>query len=829
MKILSFWALILLLLPYNNTIMAQMSARSTTLAQISGKVVDNNNQAIEFAAISLAQLADKKIVGGAMSDNKGQFVIDNIPLGQYSLQVSFVGFKTLNIEKIEFTTQNTRRDLGNLQLDESGVTLKDVEIKSEKAMFQNQIDRKVFNVDKNLVSQGGTASEVLRQIPSVNLDADNKMSFRGSENVTILVDGKPTTLTSNGNNALDQIPASAIESVEIISNPSAKFDPDGTSGIINIVLKKNRKIGFNGTLTGGIGTGTSTPQGDLTFNKYNASAIINYRNKNVNYFANYSYRRGNNWNFGNFYRQNILTDTTTYFRQDLDNINLSHNHLGKFGADVSFSKNDFLSVTSTLGKSNSTQDQTMFYRSLNANEIVQAISSRATDATTNNFNFDAAANYKHTFAPSKREWSADVYYSTSEEKNNSNYILQNYDLQQQATGSTGTQNSNTQTNSYVLTTQTDYVLPLKKMHKLEMGYKGVYRNISNDFQSFMPTNEFPTLYGDTTFNFNYRENIQAIYTSYTNTHKKLTYQVGIKAEQAFTQANSTETINKQYFNLFPSVFLMQKLPKEQELKLSYSRRINRPSIRSLNPAPDLANPAIFFQGNPNIQPEYIHALEATYAKTWEKISLSATAYFRHTNNVIFRVVDVNNTNGANVAYVKFVNIAKTQNYGVEFINRADIAKWWNLVTTFNVFRAIVDATNINNNSNDNFNGSIRLTSNMNFKKGLAIQVSGNYNTPTAVAQGFIKPFTQVEVGIRKDLWKGKANISANVSDIFNTQQFAINTKDYNFDQEALRKRETRVGNITFTYRFGQSDKDNSKKGGKEKSRTDFKNDEGGGL
>lgn len=815
-------------------IMAQppaAGANSTlpAIGKISGRIVDAiTKEGIEFASVSVANTSDNKVINGSLTDAKGKFVIEQIPAGNYHLQIAFVGYKNNSIENISLKSNALFFDAGTILLQESAVDLKTVEITGEKAAFQNKIDRKVFNVDKNIVSQGGTAAEVLRQVPSVSMDADNKMNFRGSENVTILIDGKPTSLSTNGSNALEQIPASSIEAIEIISNPSAKFDPDGTSGIINIVLKKNKQRGFNGSVTAGAGTGTTTPAGSLTTNKYNAALNVNYRTKLFNLFGNYSYRRGNNWSFGDFKRTNIYTnpDTTNLFRQKLNNIGINDIHLAKIGTDIYLNKQDFLSLSATYTLNKGSNDQGIMYSIFDQATTLQSVFGRDAYTNSDGQNVDFSLNFRHAFKNPKRELTVDALYSLSDKTDKSLFTNQAYDLFNLPNGDPNNQHSTANNVNYILSGQADYVHPLKNNGKIETGYKATVRKIDNNFGAALVGNW--AIPDDTTSNFIFDENIHSAYGSYTQTVKQLTFQVGLKAEQVFTTATYSAEIEpyyNDYFNLFPSAFLLQKLPKNQELKASYSRRINRPSVGSLNPILDLSNPYLQFVGNPKLQPEYINSFEASHNKVWDKSSLNTTVYYRYTTDVIFRLISVNNVE--NISNVTFVNLAKTQTYGVELVGKTDIAKWWNATATFNFFRTRVDGTNFSSRyANEDFGGSVRFLSNMNLPKSFNIQLSGSYSLPMVIAQGYIKPFTSVDIGLKKDFWKGKANLSLGVNDIFNTMQFAIKTADTNFEQNGKRKRETRVGNLAFTYRFGKGDKDAPRKKAS-KTNNDFKQEEGG--
>ncbi len=768
------------------------------IGKIKGSVADQTSkQAVEFATVALYKLKDSSLVTGAVADEKGSFQLSEIPFGRYFMKINFIGYKQLVLDSLAIRPNATELNVGVIKIYSAVQNLGLVEVAAEKNSLQLGIDRKIFNVEKSIVSEGGSASDVLQSIPSLSVDIDGNISMRGSGNVTVLIDGKPSGLTGTSRAAiLQQIPASSIESIELITNPSAKYDPDGMSGIINVITKKNKLNGFNGSVSVGAGTG----------DKYNASATISYRNSKVNIYANYGLRSNNRTGSGNSLRQNFLQDTTFFLRQNSSQLNTNISHNMKAGVDL------FLTDKNTLGFSvlyttgiEGGKETVNFYEADN-NDVTSGSYARDIETSDTPGNMDYNLNYRKTFAKPKQEFIIDLTYSDADGRRNESYSERNYTLKFEPKNATPfLQKTKNVSMNNIITAQVDYVQPFKNSIKWELGGKTTMRTIGNEFTStvYDYVDNSYVLDTNTSNNFVYSENIYAAYSTLSGAIKNFGYQFGLRAEQANTSSNLITTEEKfvnNYFKLFPSIHLSQKFKKEQEFQLSYSRRINRPNSKNLNPFKDFSDPYNVRYGNPYLKPEYINSYELSYLKYFPKGALTATAYFRQTDGVIQRYKIIADST---VSYVTFVNLDKSQSYGLEMIVKSDITKWWNVTFSANGFQTKIDGGSQADLQNENLSYLLKLLSNMRVWNNMDIQFTANYNGPTATLQGEVKPVFTLDLGFKKELFKN-ANLSLNLTDLTDARKMQIiGNNDPAFYQEMNRKRESRVATLTFSYRFGK--------------------------
>ncbi|MFL5764719.1 MAG: TonB-dependent receptor domain-containing protein [Bacteroidia bacterium] len=777
---------------------AQGGGDMPSIGKIKGIILDNKSGApVEFATVALYKIRDSSLTTGVVAGEKGDFSMQELPFGRYFMKINFIGYKQLIIDTITIRPRAPEVNLGMIKLKTSAEELGTVEVTSEKSTLQLAIDKKVFNVEKNIVSEGGSATDVLQSIPSVAVDIDGNISLRGSGNVTVLVDGKPSGITGSSRAAiLQQIPASSIESIELITNPSAKYDPDGMSGIINIVTKKNKLSGFNGSVSVGAGTG----------DKYNAAANISYRNSKINVYANYGFRSNNRTGSGFSYRHNIFADTNYYLNQESHQLNKNSSHNLKAGIDY------YINDKNTIGASvlyNLGTEASNAYSTYTENDESNAQAAHyMRDETSGNLNtsIDYNLNYRKTFAKPKQELTFDATYSTAMSDEEEDYLEHDYRLKYASKNAFPLkQNTTTKGANGVTTIQLDYTQPLKKQMTWELGAKSIMRNINSDFKSESFNYTLSDFRPDTSLNnnFQYSENIYAAYSTLSGNIKKFGYQLGLRAEQAMTESYlvTTDTkYHKDYFSLFPSVHLSQKLKKDQEAQLSYSRRINRPNTRSLNPFVDYGDPYNLRYGNPYLKPEYIDSYELAYIKYWEKAVLTGTAYYRITHGIIQRIKTLGDST---VSITSFVNLNSSTSYGFELIAKNDLTKWWNTTLSANIFETKIDGENVDADlQNNNFSYIFKLMSNMRIWKNMDIQFTANYMGPTATAQGEVKPIFSMDLGLKKEIFRN-ATLSLNVTDLTNARKMYITASGANFTTEMERRRESRIATLTFSYRFGK--------------------------
>ena len=788
------------------------NSHSNVQCKISGSVLDSiTNKPIEFATVAVYKMKDTLLVGGAVTNDKGTFSVEPLMPGFYFIKVGYIGYINKKISAIKLTPDVPVITLPDVLLVSNGIELKNVTVTDNSDAFQNTIDKKIFNVDKNLTSQGGNALDVLNQIPSVSVDLDGNLSLRGSGNVTVLIDGKPSSLTGGGNNLLSQIPASTIESVELITNPSAKYDPDGTSGIINIVLKKNKKNGLNGSITVGTGSGNNTDASPAinTLNKLNSSANINYRNGKWNLFANYGFTDNNRWGFGNVNRHYFSPDSSFYFKQNSNSTNQNISHLLKGGVDFSLNDHNAFTLSSTFSPGTEGKTEYYTYKYFDSSMVLSSLSKRDAVGSSDNKNLDINFDYKHTFKKPKQEWTIDATRSVMNSPGTKTFNQYYYDNNLTLLTDTAIhqiQNSTSVFRTYIF--QTDYTDPFKN-GKFETGAKYSHRLIDNviDSRSFNITENAYTADSNINNEFIFNEDVIAAYAVLTKTIGSFTYQAGLRAEQAYTApqlVNTDSVYHSNFFSLFPSGAVMKSFDKNLSAKLSYSRRINRPMVMNLNPFPDYNDPTSVRVGNPYLKPEYVDAYEFSINKLANHYSFGTTLYYRQTNNAFLRYVTITDSG---VAHVTFTNLNTNTSFGFEVNTKFDVTKNCNISANFNLFRNEVDANNIVEGlTNHNLSASGRFSSNLSLPKNFLFQINSNYRSPMVVAQGQMLASFNLDSGLKKDVMKKKGTLTFNVTDIFNTQQMGMNLNDTYFSVDFVRKKESRVATLSFTYRFGVQDK-----------------------
>ena len=802
MKITRYFSFIILINLFLLTIAASSHAQRGS-GTIKGNVIDDEtNEPIESSAVSLYRLKDSSIVIGSETNNKGEFILEDVPYGRYYLEINMIGYNTAVVKGLILNPNNNEIYLETIKL-KAGITeTEEILVEGEKSLIEFHPDKKVFNVSQELVTQTGSATDVLSNIPSVTVDQDGNVSLRGSENVRILVDGKPFGLDgSNRTEILKQILASEIESVELITNPSAKYNPEGTSGIINIVLKKNSMLGHNGDLSLKVGTG----------DKYTGSANINLKNNKIRLFANYNYRHYNSDRSGSNYRESFLNNTISYNDEFESGYHRRKSHMVKAGLEY------FLNDKNTIGLSAVYNNRSRYrYEKIDSKELdsLKNITSyflRDNDEDENGYNFNISLLYTGKFKKPKQILTGEFTYSRSSEDE----VL--FSRQTDITPPNNTPDKDNDyekdmTDDYNL--QLDYVHPFGKDSKLEMGYKGTHKIHENDFRTdYFDYNQNIFVKDTSRSNdFIYKEYINAVYGMFTGSISDLGYQFGARLEHSSTNGRlvtTNETFDKNYLSVFPSASLSYKLGTSQEMQLSYSRRIHRPRLRFLNPFPNSSDPLNIRKGNPDLNPEFIDSYELSYLYYFNTSLISPTVFFRQSHDDISRVRTLTDSN---VTYSTFENYNSSKTYGIEFILNSKLFKWWNFNASFSYFGAEVDANNIEQGLvNNTFSWSGRVTSSIHFPDLFDIQLSYFYSGNRISAQGEIDPFQSLNIALKKDFFDKKASIGLNFNDIFNTLKFNINLKDADYNETHTHKRESRNVFLTFTYRFGQSEKSRDRK------------------
>ncbi|HMS64254.1 MAG TPA: TonB-dependent receptor [Ignavibacteria bacterium] len=772
--------------------------------KISGLVSDSkSNLPVQAADISLMRIKDSTIVTGASTDEAGKFLIEDVSFGRYKILIRMIGYKPANVNGIFINDRNSEVNLDTIKIIASSEIETDViEIESEKSMVEFRGDKKIFNVGDDISNAGGNALDVLKNIPSILVDVEGNVSLRGTQNIKIMVDGKQFGLEGSSRNAvLQQIPATSIESVELITNPSAKYDPEGTSGILNIILKKKSGFGYNGSIN--INAGTA--------DKYNGGINLNMKSDKFNYYLGYNYTDNNNTISGSSYRQNLFPTESVFINQ-LTNGNVkSYSNLIKGGIEYNLNPKNSLSLNLNYvnRKSDRSESNNYDYLSINYDTVESYITNNF--STDDGYNFDLSLNYNGKFKSPKQTLYGEITYSNSNEEDIFN-SFETFFIPVNATP--GKLNNYENDKSNLLNLQLDYEMPLGKETKLETGYRGIFRKNDNDFrsESFDYNLNFyvPDLLSSNRYI--YDENINAVYGIYSGSVKDFNYSFGLRSEYTSTngrlEVSNAET-SSDYFNVFPSASLSQKLSASQEIQLTYSRRINRPNIRNLNPFVDETDPANIRVGNPFLTPEFTNSYELSYINYFPFAVITPSLFLRNTTDEISRYRFVTDSN---VTVTTFLNLNSSYTYGLDLIINSQILKWWNVNGNFSFYQTEVDAENIVSGLvNETNSWSARASTSMNIPDIVDVQVSYFYTGKRISATGTMQPMQSVDLTLNKNLLDNKMSFGFRIADLFNTLKFTGNIAAENYIQDFSRRRNSRTAFLTFTYNFGTKDKSDNRK------------------
>lgn len=785
-------------------VVAAYGQQAPTGGSVSGKLVDAvNGQPLELATVSLVRKSDSKPVKSMQTDLNGNFSLTGIDNGFYLLRATYVSYLTFIKDSINVTAQHNTIQLGNIKLRQGKGLLKEVVITAQKSQVQLGIDKKSFNVDQSLVSQGGSATDLLTNVPSVQVDVDGNISLRGSSSVRVLINGKPSALTGGDiSDILQSIPASAIETIEVITNPSSKYDAEGQAGIINIVLKKNVQKGFTGSASASVGTQHT----------YNGTFNLAYQNKDINLYTNYSYRKGERVGNGSVDKITDATDGTVQTQNQQANQNFTF--IGqniRTGIDITLNPKTTLSFTNNINLRTRDRNQNGSTIIANGDSLLQRINQNNLSHGTGT-NLDFTTDFDHKFKKKGEELTATLGYSIDKNDNFDN-LNSDYDYFTIPEDFNSIQHNTTTGRQHNWIMQSDYTLPLNH-GKLEAGIRSTINNnntniVSDTLNTSTGSYDYnPFLSND----FIYKENVNAAYTNYQHDFGKFSLQVGLRLEDAHirTQLTDSNTTNhkQDYFRVYPSVFLTDKLSENQTLQLSYSRRVTRPNFRQLSPFVDESNRLSYQQGNPDLMPEDTHSFELSYINYWSAVTLTSSVYYRLTLDNIQQITTPLTPGNLDTTLTQFQNLKSASNAGYELIAKISPVSALDLTANVNIYyRHIAGdaALDLATTSGWAWNGN--LTANIKATKKFGIQIRGDYQGAQVIAQGTMRAMYGVDGGLRYDLTK-KLNLSANVRDIFNTRKFVsdinYNTPYFTSSQVSDRRFNTRTGVITLAYRFGNN-------------------------
>jgi outer membrane receptor protein involved in Fe transport len=817
------------------------------VGEIYGKVlVGNTNKGFDAASIQIVQikldsLKNKKeqVIAGQLTGSNGEFRLNELPLfGNIMVKITAIGYETIEMPlKYNFSQAAIQKrdmqaimagalvDLGNLRLIQKTIKEKDVVVVGERAALQLGIDRKVFNVDKNIVSAGGSGIDVLRNVPSVQVDIDGNVTMRNAS-PQIFVDGRPTPLT------LDQIPADAIASVELITNPSAKYDASGgTAGIINVVLKKNKKIGYYGNLRTNIDSRA----------KVGAGGDFNIRQGKINFAINAMYNQRKSISWGESIRNNYYTNPNTSLLQNNQNESEGSFRFIRPGIDYFLNNRNTFSVSSNIVRGTFNPLETIDIYQSNLSGVSNAFKSYRN--IKSRFNFESNnlnAGYKHLFTKPNQEITADITYSKSRNFAKNNFENAPYIMPEQNTVLQYIQGNGGREN---ITFQTDYTHPLKNEGKIEAGIRFnqfEVLSINNSYIKTPNSNNFVFIPA-TSNNFESVEKVYAAYATYSKKINKTAVQLGLRWEGSQYDGNlisSTQKFSNQYpKSFFPSLFITHSLANNQDIQINYTRKINRPNFFQLVPFIDYTDSLNVTKGNPGLLPEFTDNIELSYQKTYRKSdNFIGSIYYKNTTNLIARFQNKEFVGAQEFIINSYINANQSMVYGIELTNKTAINSALDVAANANFYGSKLNVPGLPTIT-DNFNFFGKLNTNLRLPKNLSVQVSGDYQgrttlppggngggssfgggggqsngprgmmgTQTNNTQGYIKANWGVDFAIKKDFLKDrKASISLNVNDIFRTKVNWLVSETALFYQDSWRRRDPQVFRLNFSYKFGKFD------------------------
>jgi outer membrane receptor protein involved in Fe transport len=785
---------------------------------ISGIIIDSETkEPLEYATIVLNDTKNNQLSGG-ITDSKGSFNIKINP-GIYDISFEFISFKTIKLTK---KVVNQSINFGTIELFENTNTLDEVVVIAEKSTVEIRLDKRIYNVGKDMTVRGGSASDVLDNVPSVDVDVEGNVSLRGNENVRILIDGKPSALVGlSGTDALRQLPADAIERVEVITSPSARYDAEGTAGILNIILRKGIATGLNGSMNATIGDPT----------QYRIASNINFRTKKVNFFTNLGYRDSSGP--GNF-----LTNLSTFQNESQNSLRIEdrdfeRNRKGyniNVGLEYFLSKQSSITGTYFYRDSNNKNLSTNTIRVFDANDILEFTDTRIQDEDEIDKTSQISLNYTNNINSSGHKLTIDVQYSDSQETENA-FI----------DDSLAIENNTTTEDSKNTLIQTDYVLPIGENTQFELGYRGDFQDLNSNFL----VTRSPELDFDPSNNLVFKQNVNAIYSQYGSKINKFTYLIGLRTEITDVKVrltNTNENFDYKYTELFPTINFGIERTENQSFTLGYSRRLRRPRYWYLNPFESRNSQNVIYKGNPGLIPTFTNSFDLGFLQKIGKLTLNSSIYFQHSINSIQRVTrdEIRLLDGVNqvITIREPINLASEDRYGFELTANYNPSKKVRLSGSFNVYQqeskglyeynkftiddttgAIVstpetqDLGNINNSWFSRFNATFTLPWKIQMQNRLS------YRGPRFTAQSESKGMFSTNIALSKDVFNEKGTFVFNVSDLFNSRKWRStnfnpnkeNPTSINYQESQWRVRQV---SLNFTYRFNQKkDQGRERRGG----------------
>ncbi len=759
-----------------------------TSQAVRGSVIDSDTgEPVAYANVALYTKGSEQPLTGTFTNPQGVFTLKNVNPGAYALQVQFVGYETYRVPDLKVNAQTGDLDLEPLPLAKTATELEEVIVQDDRISrpVETTLEGLTVRPDQNLSNAGGSVIDVLRNTPSITVGQDGGVTIRGSSSTNVLINGRNSALA----NGLEQIPASAVESIEVVNNPNARYDAQGTGGVLNIKLKQ----GDESTL------GTSGQAKITLGNRYrvNTSLNLNHQAKRFEVFGGYNYRRSPSIGYSESERTTLINNPRRIV-QERDRARSDNSHTVNYGASYFMPKAE-LAYEGVFETENENDTETTYSRIFDLNDNLLTNNVRDNFETEENYTFDNALTFTKRFAQKDREFRATLSHSYRDN-------LETQDTETRPLDQVGDivqQRAATDELRQTIVARADYVHPLEN-GKFEVGYKSTFRRLDNDYvvERFNDEAETWILNTDVSNRFLYQEQVHALYGIYEHSFDKIDISLGTRLEQTMVDTrlyNTGEENDQRYLSPFPSLQALYRLSEEQSLKFTYSRRIDRPGSWALNPFPDIGDSLNIRVGNPNLKPEFIQSLEFGHKVNFQQSDLTSTLFYRRTNGKVDRILSVDE-NG--VSYRTPDNLLSGTDYGLELIGTATLTSWWDINGSVSLYRSIIDGTNLNQGyTNASFAWNAKLVSNMALPWDLSYQLTANYDSPEVEAQGFDYARYYADMSFRRKLFKGKGSISLSLRDVFNTYQFGGENNTDAFRSTFLYKRDSRRAYLSLQYKF----------------------------
>jgi len=765
--------------------------------KITGTIVEKGKgKPVEYASIQLLRISDQTLGDGTISDSKGKFSITNVAFGEYSLAVSFLGFEKIELSSIRLTKEIPTLNLGEIALKASTIAVDEVTIEGKRSTYTQTIDKKIFTVGDDLTSSSGSVSDLMQNIPSLQVDMEGNVSLRGSENVQILINGKPSAMMGkNRSMVLQQLPANSIERIEIITNPSAKYKPDGTAGIINLILKKEHKEGFNGTVTGNMGNK----------NRYNSSMALNYNTGGVNLFGSYGFRldRRDRYSKDDRIKYDTLTGENSELMQSIDSKARPTSHIAQAGIEWEINDKNSIEASVNYNQMSFIREEISFNQNSDLNHLLTNKYNRYRYDVEYQKEIEATAKYIRKIGKDQ-ELSIDYTHNNSQEQEENKFTNEYF----VPVKPNSKDNTLIYQADYENLLRVNYLRPLQgKDAELELGYELEADKSDLNFKVDSLNGSIWTTDKTKSNQFIFDETVHSIYATEKQSFGKFGVMAGLRAEQSLVTSHLItidSLVVNNYFSIYPTLHTSFNIDDDSQWQLNYSKRINRPEGDDLNPFPEYRDPYNLRAGNPKLRPEQIHSIETGYLYHGNSNTYSGTIYYRYTYNTMTEITRyINNS----VLLTTKENLKSSSATGAEAIINHVFGKFGTVNLNINGYLNKLDASNLGySGSKTSFSLNTALNNNCNITKLFMLQINMRYNSVIQTPQGERQPTFIVNTGARYEVFKRKASLMLTVSDLFDSyrNRTIINIPELHREMES--RRSPRIFYLGFAYYFGSSEK-----------------------